>query len=197
MDVSFGTVDIDVLNKVCEIAKEHDCNVYFGAYSTLKTNVSDVMDICSDTIDERITKYIAQCDLLESLAGTKSRFWFQLYEKKTGAYNILTYLEENYELVFNQYEIDYTTDCEYSYTERSEEYIKFCEWLTDTMPSWETILRVQGELKVYIEDRNTVITGFDTLDKSKYNVYRPGITLKVFADLVCDYLGEERIKIVL
>lgn len=41
----------------------------------------------------------------------------------------------------------------------------------------------------------TIIYGFGYKESIvDYRVYRPGMALKYFSDLVCDYLGEERIK---
>ena len=42
------------------------------------------------------------------------------------------------------------------------------------------------------ETTDTVVRGFDGVS-TYINVYREGMALKFFGDLVCDYLGEPRI----
>ena len=50
------------------------------------------------------------------------------------------------------------------------------------------------EWALFKETADQRIHGFEGVDTSEINVYREGMTLKFFGDLVCDYLGEERIK---
>lgn len=47
------------------------------------------------------------------------------------------------------------------------------------------------ELLIYCRLGETEVTGFPNQERP--NVYREGMALKFFGDLVCDYLGEERI----
>lgn len=48
-----------------------------------------------------------------------------------------------------------------------------------------------GKRLLYVSFSETKIKGFDKQEHP--SVYREGMALKFFGDLVCDYLGEERI----
>ena len=175
MSIYFGSPHIKTLIKLQELAQKHDCTISFGVNVINDTDECD-WDILakqynmSDSVRE---------DLEDNLEITKSEttgyhYWFELRDhrdKDKTIYNTLVYTDLNIYVSYDYINTDNLSD-------------ESREWLEDNND-------YEGYLGGYYDD--TTIKGFKGVDTSDIGVYREGIALKYFGDLVCDYLGEERI----
>lgn len=173
MSIYFSSTHIKTLIKLQELAQKHNCSIDFGV------NIVNDIDECDWDILAK--KYnmpdSVREDLVENLEVTRGKttgyhYWFELRDhrdKDKTIYNTLTYTDLDMYINYNN------TD------DLSDESI---EWLEDNND-------YEGYLGGYYDE--TTIKGFKGVDTSNVGVYREGITLRCFGDLVCDYLGEERI----
>lgn len=106
----------------------------------------------------------------------KTSMFFELFDANNSTYNILTYSDGEQSVYYKRY---YCEDL-------SAEAEAFLE---DNLVEWQTMNG--DELLIYCRLGGTEVTGFPNQEHP--NVYREGMALKFFGDLVCDYLGEERI----
>lgn len=173
MNIQFFENHLKTIKDLQNIAEKHNCSIHFGFDSS-----------CSSSIDEDIFKAnkihpIVFDDLtsddveLKNVNCETSYAWFELYEKDKDKYNVMRYVEKTL-----YFEIENFND-----ENVSEEFIDFYN-------------NNQYEDMDFYELRTspTIITGFGNKEQIKdYRCYRPGMCVKYFADLVCDYLGEERI----
>lgn len=173
MSIYFGSSHIKTLIKLQELAKKHNCSIDFGVDIVNDDDCCD-WDILAKSYDMPDT---VREDFVDNLYINKSgtngyNYWFELRDdrnKDKTEYNTLTY--SNLYMYAEYDDIDDLSD-------------ESREWLEDNI-SYPGFLDNDYE--------HTIIRGFKGVDRSNINVYREGMTLKFFGDLVCDYLGEERI----
>lgn len=190
MDVDFYKSHIETLCELKELAYKHNCNIAFGTDSTHNTDryFYDFEDFFPEEIrndlenNGTITEAVYNCDSI----------WFELYDRTTKRYHTMTYSEIDWNMwyePFSSYETDMKKET--------------LDWLYGTNMNKETIDWLEERASLYSDTSNefwffgdnykkTSIQGFDGLEKP--SVYRSGMALKFFGDLVCDYLGEPRIE---
>ena len=175
MNIRLSSVHMRTLTKLNEIALKHNCVISMGTNDNFNDDlaIDDFKEYFDDLTDE-IIEDINDKLIVERCYDTSSSYWFELYDKNTETYNVLSYINID---MFIQFEDDaYSTmninwdtedflnnNCDYGYC-------------------------------LGVHTANQKIDGFKGVDTSKINVYREGMLLKFFGDLVCDYLGEERIN---
>lgn len=180
MNIEFTSAHMQTLIELKTIAEKHGCRITFGVNQSYDfVGYEKFIDYREDILSELND---LGCFDSDAEQGGSATFWFQLYDpnSKTFKYNILQY-EEGWQ----------TTEYEFNWGEDdnsiSEEAANF---LRDNIVDWRDY---DDEKKLlYTSYANTEVIGFD--GQTRPNVYREGMALKFFGDLVCDYLGEERIQ---
>ena len=174
MNITFGPAHIRTLTKLNELAQKHNCFISFGTNDyTSDPTIRDFAEYYPDLTEEIMQDIEDNLDI-ERCYDKSSSYWFELYDKTNGKYNVLTYFEINMLITFD--------DSSYSYFNISDTTNQFIS----ENEAWSNTLNV--------ETNKQEIRGFKGVDTKDINVYREGMALKFFGDLVCDYLGEERIK---
>ena len=171
MGIEFYDAHMKTLNKLYEMAKKHECIINFG--------MNDIHEEAFDWILFAEQNHIENDDVMQDLVDNLdtyrdttygASYWFELYDSNTGKRNIINYC-------------DYVSYCNYEEPYKcSDEAVEILEEFSD--------------YSHYLECRcaTTNFYGWEGVDTSEAQVYRSGMLLKFFGDLVCDYLGEERIK---
>lgn len=183
MNIEFYASHTETLSDLMKIAEKHNCVITFGFANS-----------CDRDIDEDVLKKNGfTAELLEELkdkmevkdaASTFDKAWFQLYEKDTKKYHTMAYIENSTYVV-----VEKTDECNFRFDdeEPSDELIAKLEELDELL-----------EIGVYTINQSynpTIIHGFGNESKVEdFRVYRSGMALKYFGDLVCDYLKEPRIN---
>ena len=173
MDVKFYENHLKTIADLQKIAEKHNMSIHFGfnSYDTDEFNV-ELLKACS--VDEKVIQDLDRFNVtLNRVQYSSSKLWFELYDKEKGKYHTMSYIEES-----EYFEIEnYDGDCV------SDEFVDFYE-----NQEYEDM----GFYSFHYAP--TVIYGFGNDDRViDFRCYRPGMALKYFGDLVCDYLGEERI----
>lgn len=179
MNFEFYESHIKTLCDLQALAEKHNCRLGFGT-------ISDSFD---DRIDESfleeyldcpkdIAKEICEKCYFKEISGDYSNSFFQLYDKTKEKCNKLTYftLSVAFKIAADN---DLSTEAE--------------DWLLDNSKNDEYGYADYNEYFMVVDTTKEQVFGFDGIKKEGW-IYRPGIMLAVFTQLVCDYLGEERIK---
>ena len=177
MNITLGQTHIKTLTKLQAIAEKHNCSISFGTndHTDLEADFEDFKDYY-DGLTEKICSEIVDNLQANSVRLFISNYWFELYDGNKKKYNNLTYtIIEGYA----EFDEDYNSD---DISEETQEFIE------NNMKEYDYI----GPTLEFNSSKQN-IRGFDGVDKSQINVYREGMLLKFFGDLVCDYLGEEKI----
>lgn len=172
MNITLGSPHMRTLTKLNEIALKHNCVISMGTNDNYDENlmIDDFKEYFDDLTDE-IMEDINEKMTIERSRGLFSTYWFELYDKNTKTYNLLSYSDAEMLIQFEEgkyYILNYDTE---EFFNNNSDY-DYC---------------------LYVRRNNQKIDGFKDVDTSQINVYREGMLLKFFGDLVCDYLGEERI----
>ena len=176
MQVVFGKSHMDTLTELYEIAKKHGGSITFGTDSDISTDLDEEVLKENGFTDELIAELKVQ--ELKEVMSTCDRVWFELVIGRE--YHTLTYRQDS---TYFYWERD---NSGYFYREEpTEELIKLCEEKDD--------LGYADRYSVDLYYQPTIIYGFGAEPVKDFRVYRSGMALKFFADLVCDYLGEPRI----
>lgn len=168
MSIYFSSSHIKTLSELQAIAEKHNCRIIFGVDTG--TNHPDDFEI-TDLMIERVDNLrILAENNITIYSGINDMFtmFFELITKE-GEYNILKYESYSGYVNFDEDEIEDLPDeiKDEFYTEYSDDYD-------------------------YFSFTNTEVYGFENV-KHEPNIYREGIMLREFANLVCDYLKEPRI----
>lgn len=178
MNIFFGTTEMRTLNDLQVLAEKHNMKIHFGFSSTAETDM-DYEILEKNDIDSCVIDIIKNEDCLtinDSIA-TCDKLWFELYDKANDKSHTMAYLESG--LAFN---ID---DSNYYFSEQKLEY-EYRKALEDFM---------NGEDYFCYNYSPTIINCFGNKETvTDFRVYRSGMALKFFGDLVCDFLGEPRIE---
>lgn len=183
MNIEFYSNHMESLSDLMKIAEKHNCTITFG-----------FMSHSDGDIDEDVLKKNGfTTELLEELndkmkvndsGSTFDKVWFQLYEKDTETYHTMTYIESSASVIVEKLD-------EYEFRYDDEE------------PSDDLIAKLEehdhlldyGAYTINVHYNPTIINGFGNEKRVEdFRVYRSGMALKFFGDLVCDYLNEPRIK---
>lgn len=169
-------IHMKTLMKLNEMALKHNCYITMGVDVINDANCN--MDVIQKVtnMSDGVREDIANNLNIKSEHTSGYNYYFELIDMRENAktkHNILTYI---------------ATDTYFSYDVNDLGYFE-----EDVQ---EYFLDVDSEEHGYISACNfdQTIQGFAGVDTTEINVYREGMLLKFFGDLVCDYLGEERIK---
>ena len=175
MGITFNSAHMRTLVKLNEIAQKHNCVINFG-FEEVYDEVFDFDGWCKDNdvpedVREEIVDYI-------NLDGNKTygaKYWFELIDKTDSEhYKHHTFAYNNLESLafFDEDDIG--------------EMSSFAQdWFNENVETCYPLL---------VRNEDVTLCGWEGFDTSEaYRCYRPGMCLKFFGDLVCDYLHEERI----
>lgn len=177
MNIEFYQSHMETLAELQKLAENHNCVITFGFSSNFDREID------KDILKKRgfSDKVLAEMNELtfEDTVTLFDKFWFNLFNKNDESQHSMVYIESNTYFYYSADKNDYT--------ELSEELIKAFE-------EYDITGRID-EYTVNVCYNPTIIRGFGNEKKVEdYRVYRSGMALKFFGDLVCDYLNEPRIK---
>jgi hypothetical protein len=182
MNLQFGKSHLKTLSDLQKIAKKHNSNLTFGietsngGYDELEKNL-----LVQQGVNKRTIEILHEQEYLklEHLTYTYQKLWFEIYDKTKDEYSTLAYIEQNlyFEIDNEAYLTDISEEDNQLLKEFKEQHQNEC-----------------GDFYSF-SDHPTIIKGFGSKKITKdYRVYRPGLALKFFSDLVCDYFTENRIE---
>lgn len=183
MWMHLNPVHIDTICELKEIAARHGCKIaiHIEDYHTLEEALEEVLDFMVER--EYIDKNLLD-ELLEDYYFSDA-----VYQHDVVCFELLEPIYENGELDHYYYHQmiynDYHMWMDYSKCTDVHPSKEILEWTEENFDDDE------GG-RYYIETAITDVHGFKGV-QTKVNVYREGMALKNFGDLVCDYLGEPRI----
>lgn len=184
MNFDFYNSHIETLCDLQALAKKHNCKLAFG---TRNNSFDDEIDesFLKEYLDcpEDIAKEICEkCDFIE-VRGNYTNSFFELYDKEKGKYNTLTYFTLSGAFKIVTYE---GISCQNNLSGKTK------DWLADNSMNGEWGYDDLDDFYMHIDATKEEVHGFEGIKKEGH-IYRPGIMLAVFTQLVCDYLKEERI----
>ena len=196
MPLDFTTVHMDTLVDLYEIAKKHDCAIRISIRDNQNEAAWNTGDEClNQMLDYFVEKKEITILEKEAITGTFTALegyafhdsvWFELVEKlQDGDYkhHYMAYHQYSFGANVERDKIGWFDSDAPCLREKTEEWIR--NTLTDEYID-------KDEQYWSYETTDTVVRGFDGVS-TYINVYREGMALKFFGDLVCDYLGEPRI----
>lgn len=185
MWLRLSPIHIDTICQLKEIAAKHNCKIAIyvedhnahssdDAISSILEHIMESDHLSQEDIDSLTANYD-----FTNAHYTHDIVCFELIEPsgKETPFDRFTY----HQMIYRQFNLG--MECEYHEswdTELSEEAEKWA----DNNVDYDYF---------YKEYDQTDIKGFPGVDTSKTHVYREGMAVKFFGDLVCDYLGEPRI----
>lgn len=175
MNVHFTSAHLQTLCELKSIADKHNCIINFGVDSL---NDSEEVDFESfDGLTKEILEELDNKGKFENPKYNINWLWFELIDKNNNSYHALSYREGEQSIT---YILDHLEELSYEAD----------SFLENNLVCWQTM--DDDELIITSRLDRTNMTGFPGQEKP--DVYREGMVLKFFADLVCDYLKEERIE---
>lgn len=181
MNIEFYNSHMETLADLIKIAEKHNCAISFGFSDSSDRDIDeDILKkngFTAELLEELKDKMTVSC-----AESTFDKAWFQLYEKNTKTYHTMAYIERDTYAI-----VEKTDDFRFDEDDPSDELITKLEALDQLMES--------GAYTIHESYNPTIIHGFGNKEKVEdFRVYRPGMVLKFFGDLVCDYLNEPRIN---
>ena len=179
MDVDFYNSHIETICELKALADKHSCKISFGVRHYTENGATDISFFDYIFDDKSVMDDLDKCGYLDDESFLETTvLWFELYDPSSEEYhyNVMSYIETN-------------------------AYAKYHEYMSETL---------KGETVEFIEENGLEwqsgsddphifsYVGYDTevsvfVGQEHPNVYRPGMAVKFFSDLVCDYLKEDRI----
>lgn len=183
MNIEFYTSHVETLADLTKLAKKHNCRINFGVNTSHEEEI-DVDILKRHGFTDELFEELKDKMTVTFASSSFDTVWFELADKATGTYSTMTYTESGtYFTVEKLGELDFRFDED----ETSEELIA---WLEDHDELWDTDMYT-----IHQHHNPTVIYGFGNEERVEdFRVYRSGMALKYFSDLVCDYLKEPRIE---
>lgn len=177
MNIEFTNAHMETLCELKALAEKHGCRVTFGVDSW--TGVDPEFEEFSN-YTSKIHEELDDKGSFSNGVIDVTKFWFQFYDpnNKDRQYHYLEYSEGEQTITYELL----------SFEELSEEAESFIE---ENRADWCDGGLMDDEVVLFARLGGTTIKGFEGLEHP--SVYREGMALKFFGDLVCDYLGEERI----
>lgn len=173
MNIYFSSTHLQTLCDLKALAEKHNCYIRFGANQENSTDV-DFNEF--DRATKRIIEELQDKGEFLNQNYCKTYMFFELFDANNSTYNVLTYSDGEQSVYYKRY-------CWETLSAEAEAFLE------DNLVEWQAM--DDDELLIYCRLGGTEITGFPNQEHP--NVYREGMALKFFGDLVCDYLGEERI----
>lgn len=208
MTTTFHDSHLDTLMKLKALAEKHGMKIRFGTSNdlTIETDLSLLEDHVATEILEDLNEYYH--DIVDGeIIMTEERLWFELYDpqpkEKYGKYHTMTYfkkdvslrLRDDWESALDQAKEDYgfnqdsdeddedsESDVDTDAIENIDKLIKFIQ---DNTGDWQGLS---------FGSHPTIINGFRNKEEVRDGrVYRDGMALHFFTELVCQYLNEPMI----
>ena len=188
MIAEFYSAHLDTLCELKALAEKHGCKISFGTrdnYSTEELDANDLFAVgVPNKIIDKLTRSYEHNLTVENIKVSCDELWFQLYDpnNENRKYHTMTYQQIS---VYFEVEPDYNFD---SYIKENE---KFIEWCEENQVDWNDDDKFIFNLTTSL----TIINGFGyKKEKKDYRVYRPGMALHYFTELVCKYSKEPIIE---
>lgn len=181
MNIDFGSNHMQTLADLQALAEKHNCKITFGFYSNSDHELDDdVLEKHGFTEEMREELRDSDLMLIKDCTSTFEKVWFELLESN-GKSNTMAYIQSG------TYFIAELEDSFYREKEASDELIAKLEERDE--------MYYTGQYTINLSHNPTIIYGFGNKEKVEdYRVYRSGMALHFFSNLVCDYLNEPRIK---
>lgn len=185
MNTVFSSTHLETLVDLQALAKKHNCRISFGCNSNSDGEINNDILRDNDASEEVIKKLNHAWEYnisINNIQSTNEQIWFQLYDpngKKhcngMSYYNNRVYFEVNFDDNFDE--------------ENNQDLI---DWLEEHKMDY---LYSFNKYIICLDSAPTIITGFGYEEEHKdYRVYREGMALHYFTELVCNYLKESMIK---
>ena len=182
MNIEFTSAHMETLMELKQLAEKHGCRITFGvdSWAGVDPEFEEFDGYTSEIYEELNDKGIFSNGVIDM-----SKFWFEFYDpnNKERQYHYLEYSEGEQTITYELYALE-----ELSLEELSEEAEEF---IAANRADWDDNGIIEDSVVLFKRLGGTTIKGFYGLEHP--NVYREGMALKFFGDLVCDYLGEKRI----
>lgn len=180
MNIEFYSSHVETLADLIKIAEKHNCTITFGVMPSHERDIDESILMRTGFTKELITELNEKL-IIENADSSADKVWFELYNKNDKTRHSMVYIETSTYFIARRQEIEFD----------------------DEVPSDELIAKLEEhdqmmEIEAYTihEYYNpTIIHGFGNKERvDDFRVYRSGMALKFFGDLVCDYLNEPRIN---
>lgn len=174
--IFLGEPHIKTLTKLYEMAKKHDCVIAMSIEPISDSDVDFDIIVDKGDMNEEIKEDIQENLELKDCNTSGYKYTFELIDKRDSQhykYNTLTYFDISTSFKY----------AEFLYRTLNEE---TQEWLDDNDN--------YDDNYIFYHSEDQRMQGWEGIDTSFVNVYREGMLLKFFGDLVCEYLGEEKIQ---
>lgn len=183
MNTIFSSTHLETLVDLQALAKKHDCRISFGFYSDTDEQINNDL-LRKNGASEDIINKLQSIDSISvhNIQDKNECIWFKLFNPNGEKhYNAMTYCENR---TYFEVEFDYDFD---KYDNKD-----LVDWLEEHNADWNDD---EDKYIIYLDDAPTIINGFGYEDEYKdYRVYREGMALHYFTELVCNYLKEPMIK---
>ena len=186
MNVTFSSTHLETLSDLQRLAEKHNCKISFGCYSDTNKEIDYATLRDNEASKEVINKLDNAWEYGVSISNAQStneQIWFQLYDPNGEKhYNVMSYHENH---TYFEVEFDY----DFEEQENNKDLI---EWLKEHKTDWNYD---KDKYIICLDSAPTTINGFGYEEEHKdYRVYREGMTLHYFTELVCKYLKEPMIE---
>lgn len=180
MNIDFGGNHMDTLADLMRLAEKHNCCIRFGFDASSEREIDkDILEKCGLT--DALFQELEDQMTISDCQSTFSKVWFELYDKTANTTNTLTYIQSS-----TYFSVEKISELEFRYEYPSDELVG---WLEGNDADWDA-----DNYIIHKAHNPTIIHGFGNEKRVEdFRVYRSGMALKYFSDLVCDYLGEPRI----
>lgn len=184
MRLDLYSTHLETLAQLQEIAKKHNCHINVCIGENHSLGFDDYAD-CNDCIDMLIKQKLIKKNIAKKLTKAFD-INHPILTHDNVCFELIEHLEDGQwkynQMVYNVYLIHFEL------SETINAYIdeELQEWVDEHCDS------DYNNYYFYDEGTYTEIHGFKRV-KTKVNVYREGMAVKNFGDLVCDYLHEPRI----
>lgn len=177
MNIRLTPEHINILIKLNVIASKHDCVISCGTNSSFDESVD--WDLLKKRVNLPETAQLELSEKTKKEFQETSSYYFELYDKRNKTTHILIYTEASTSFWYDETNLYYDTDI-------SNDTIFWLEKNNSGSSGNNKFISLYSAYHSFY--------GFDNIEKEKIVVYREGILLNSFANLVCEYLGEEKIK---
>lgn len=173
MNVYFGSNHMQTLCDLKTLAEKHNCFIHFGVYqeNTVDVTLEDFEGSTQEIIEELQNK-----GSFSNGCHDVTDMWFELFDATNKTYHTLSYYQGIESI---EYALDILEDLSYEAD----------SFLENNLVDWQSM--TDDTLLISRNLDETRVTGFP--EQERPYVYREGMALKYFGDLVCDYLKEPRI----
>lgn len=186
MNIIFSSTHMETLVNLQKLAEKHNCKISFACYSNtnkeeINSNILRENGASEEIIEKLLNDW--QYNLsVNNIENTDEHIWFQLYGPEgKKQYNVMTYYENR---TYFEVEFDHNFD--------EDDNQDLVDWLEEHNVDWSDD---EDKYIICLDTAPTTITGFGYEEEHKdYRVYREGIALHYFTELVCDYFKEPMIK---